>query len=156
VSKKLNSQEYAVGMQELMRNSEKLMGEIPALLVAAEKTSYEDRTFSYARGGPGGVTPFRAASEKAWIVLSQVTDILVQSKLNKVPKGSYERRLALREIESKSPEIAQKHFYDRYGALTSYLRNNQNYMSTLDLEMLRFEVARLGVYVNDVKAAASK
>lgn len=152
MSKRLNSQEYAVSMQDLMKNSEKLMGEIPTLLGAAENTSYEDRKFTYARGGPGGVLPFRSASEKAWTVLSQVTDILVQNKLNKVPRGSYERRLALREIEAKSPEIAQKHFYDRYGALTMYLRNNQNYMSTLDLEMLRFEVSRLGVYVNDVKA----
>lgn len=156
MSKKLNRQEYAMSMAELWKNSEKLMGEVPALLKAAENTSYEGRTFSYARGGPGGVLPFREASEKAWIVLTQVTDILVENKLHKVPKGSYDRRLALREIESKWPELASKHFYDRYGALTNYLRNNQNYMSTLDLEMLRYEVSRLNVYVSDVKSVISK
>lgn len=156
MSKKLNSQEYAVSMPELMKSSEKLMTEIPALLKAAEDTSYEGRTFSYARGGPGGVIPFREAAEKSWIVLSQVTDILAEHLLHKVPKGSYDRRLALREIESKWPELATNHFYDRYGAISNYVRNNQNYYSTMDLEMLRYEVGRLSQYVADVKDTVSK
>ena len=156
MNKKLNSQDYAMSMPELWKNSEKLMSEIPALLKAAENTSYEGRTFTYARGGPGGVLPFREAGEKSWIVLSQVTDIMVEHLLHKVPKGSYERRLALRDIETKWPEVASKRFYDRYGALTSYLRNNQTYFSTLDLEMLRYEVSRLGLYMADVKSVISK
>jgi hypothetical protein len=156
VNKKLNTQDYAMGMPELWKNSEKLMGEIPVLLKAAENTSYEGRVFTYARGGPGGVLPFREASEKAWVILSQVTDIMVEHLLHKVPKGSYERRLALREIEAKWPEVASKRFYDRYGALTSYLRNNQTYFTTLDLEMLRYEVDRLGLYLDDVKGVISK
>jgi hypothetical protein len=145
-----------MSMPELMRNSEKLIGEIPALLKAAENTSYEGRTYSYARGGSGGVLPFREAAEKSWIVLYQVTDILVEHLLHKVPKASYDRRLALREIESKWPEMASKHFYDRYGAISNYVRNNQNYYSTMDLEMLKFEVGRLGLYVADVKGVVSK
>ena len=156
MNKKLNTQKYTVSMPELWKNSEMLMGEIPALLKAAENTSYEGRTFTYARGGPGGVLAFREASEKSWIVLSQVTDILVEKLLHKVPKGSYERRLALREIEAKWPEVASKRFYDRYAALTSYLRNNQVYLTTLDLEMLRYEVGRLSVYITDVKGVISK
>jgi hypothetical protein len=156
VNKKLNTQDYAMSMPELWKNSEKLMSEIPALLKAAENTSYEGRTFTYARGGPGGVLPFREASEKAWVILSQVTDIMIEHLLHKVPKGSYERRLALREIEAKWPEVASKRFYDRYGALTNYLRNNQTYFSTLDLEMLGYEVGRLGLYVDDVKSVISK
>jgi hypothetical protein len=156
VSKRLNTQKYAVSMPELWKNSETLMSEIPALLKAAENTSYEGRTFSYARGGPGGVLAFREASEKAWIVLFQVTDIMVEHLLHKVPKGSYERRLALRDIEGKWPEAASKRFYDRYAALMSYLRNNQVYLTTLDLEMLRYEVGRLNVYVADVKGVISK
>jgi len=156
VSKKLNTQKYAVSMPELWKNTETLMGEIPALLKAAENTSYEGRTFTYARGGPGGVLPFREASDRAWIALSQVTDIMVEHLLHKVPKGSYERRLALRDIEAKWPEVATKRFYDRYGALTNYLRNNQVYLSTLDLEMLRYEVGRLNVYISDVKSVISK
>ena len=99
MSKKLNTQNYAVSMAELWKNSEQLMSEVPALLKAAENTSYEGRTFTYARGGPGGVLPFREAADKSWIALSQVTDILVEHLLHKVPKGSYDRRLALREIE---------------------------------------------------------
>ncbi len=142
-------------MAELWKNSEKLMTEIPALLKAAENTSYEGRNFTYARGGPGGVIPFREASEKAWIVLTQVTDILVENLLHRVPKGGYDRRLALREVESKRPELGSKHFYDRYGSLSNYLRNNQNYMSTMDLEMLRYEVSRLGLYLADVKSVTS-
>jgi len=156
VSKKLNSQNYAVSMADLWKNSEQLMGEIPALLKAAENTSYEGRTFTYARGGPGGVLQFREAATKGWIVLYQVTDILVEKLLKKVPKGSYDRRIALREIETKWPELASKHFYDRYGALSNHLRNNQNYYSTMDLEMLRYEIGRLGTYVTDVKAVVAK
>jgi hypothetical protein len=156
VNKRLNTQNYTVSMPELWNESEKLIGEIPALLKAAENTTYEGRTFTYARGGPGGVLPFREAAEKAWIVLFQVTDILVDHHLHKVPKGSYERRLALREIESKWPELASKHFYDRYGAISNYVRNNQNYYTTMDLEMLRYEVDRLTLYVADVKSAISK
>ena len=156
VSKRLNTQNYAVSMPELWKNSEKLMSEIPALLKAAENTSYEGRTFSYARGGSGGVIPFRQAAEKSWIALSQVTDILVEKLLHKVPKGSYDRRLALREIEAKWPELASKHFYDRYGAISNYVRNNQNYYSTMDLEMLRYEVGRLSAYMADVKTVISK
>jgi hypothetical protein len=143
-------------MTELWANSEKLMSEIPGLLKAAEDTSYEGRIFTYARGGPGGVLPFREASQKAWIVLYQVTDILVEKHLHKVPKGNYDRRVALREVEAKWPELASKHFYDRYGAISNYVRNNQNYYSSLDLEMLRFEVGRLGAYVSDVKSVISK
>jgi hypothetical protein len=145
-----------MSMTALWSSTEKTMGEIPALLKAAENTSYEGRTFTYARGGPGGVLPFREAAEKGWIVLFQATDMLVEKLLHKVPKGSYDRRLALREIESKMPELASKHFYDRYGALSNYLRNNQNYYSTLDLEMLRYEIGRLGLYLSDVKAVISK
>ncbi len=156
VSKKLNSQDYAVSMADLLRDSEKLMGEIPALLKAAENTSYEGRTFTYARGGSGGVLAFREAAEKSWIALYQVTDVLIEHFLHKTPKASYDRRLGLREIEAKYPEVASKHFYDRYGAISNYVRNNQNYYSTLDLEMLRYEVGRLGLYVNDVKGTVSK
>jgi len=156
VSKKLNSQNYAVSMPELWKDSEKLMSEVPALLTAAENTSYEGRTFTYARGGPGGVLPFREAAEKSWIALYQVTDILVEHLLHKVPKGSYDRRLALREIESKWPELASKHFYDRYGAMSNYIRNQVNYYSTMDLEMLKYEVSRLNAYLADVKSVISK
>ena len=156
MNKKLNTQEYTMGMAELWKSSEKLLGEIPALLKAAENTSYEGRVYTYARGGPGGVLQFREAAEKAWVVLSQVTDILVEHVLHKVPKGSYERRLALRDIEAKMPDVASKHFYDRYGAISNYVRNNQNYYSSMDLEMLRYEVTRLGLYVSDVKGVISK
>jgi len=62
----------------------------------------------------------------------------------------------LREIESKWPELASKHFYDRYGAISNYVRNNQNYFTTLDLEMLRYEVSRLNLYLTDVKSVISK
>ena len=99
---------------------------------------------------------FREAAEKSWIALYQVTDILVEHLLHKVPKGSYDRRLALREIESKWPELASKHFYDRYGALSNYVRNEQNYYSAMDLEMLRYEVSRLSSYLADVKSVISK
>jgi hypothetical protein len=156
LSKILNTQKYAESMPELWKSTEKLLGEIPASLKAAENTSFEGRKFTYARGGPGGVLPFREAADKSWMVLSQATDVLVEHFLKKVPRGSYDRRLALRELETKWPDLASKHFYDRYGSLQHYVRNNGNYYTTLDLEMLRYEVGRLGKYVADVKAAMSK
>ena len=156
MNKKLNTQTYTMGMADLLVNTEQIVTQVPALLKAAENTSYEDRVFTYARGGPGGVLPFREAAEKSWIALSQATDILVENLLHKVPKGSYERRLALREIEAKWPEVASKHLYDRYGAISNYVRNNQNYYSSMDLEMLRFEVGRLEAYIADVKGVISK
>ena len=73
-----------------------------------------------------------------------------------MPKGSYDRRLALREVESKWPELASKHFYDRYGALSNYIRNEQNCYSAMDLEMLKYEVSRLNLYLADVKVVISK
>ena len=109
-------------------------------------------SFSYRPGNGLNIE----AADKSWVVFSQVTDILVDHILHKVPKGSYERRLALREIEAKLPDVASKHFYDRYGAISNYVRNNQNYFSSLDLGMLRYEVTRLGLYLADVKSVISK
>ncbi|MDA4117807.1 MAG: hypothetical protein OK455_05630 [Thaumarchaeota archaeon] len=156
MSKIMNTQKYAESMTELWNSTEKLLGEIPAVLKDAENTSFEGRKFTYARGGPGGVLPFREAADKAWIVLTQASDVLVEHFLNKVPRGSYDRRLALRELETRWPELASKHFYDRYGALQHYVRNNGNYYSTMDLEMLRYEVDRVAKYVADVKATIAK
>ena len=127
------------------------MKQVSQHLKEAENTTYEGRTFTYARGGPGGYLPFKAASEKAWIALSQVTDVLVDKLLGRTPKGHYDRRIALREIEMKWPEMAAKSFYDRYGSLSYYIRNNTQYYSMLDLEMLRFESERLRKFIADVK-----
>jgi hypothetical protein len=153
LSKILNTQRYSSSMSDLWKSTEKLVEEIGPLLKAAENTSFEDRKFTYARGGPGGVLPFRAASEKAWVALSQSTDVFVEHFLHKVPKGNYARRLALREIEARWPELASKHFYERYGSLTNYVRNQKDYFSTMDLEMLKFEVSKLKAYMADIKAA---
>lgn len=156
MSKIHNTQKYALSMAELWKNSEDLMKEVDKLLREAENTSYEGRTFTYTRGGPGGWLPFRNASEKAWIALSQVTDILIDSLLHRIPKGHYDRRLALREVEAKWPELKLKNFYDKYGAMVYYIRNNSNYYSMMDLEMLRFEVGRLQQYMDDIKSVITK
>jgi hypothetical protein len=156
VTKILNTQKYSVNTPELWKNSEQLLNEVAKLLKDAENTSYEGRKFTYARGGPGGVIPFKEAADKAWISLSQITDILVDHLLHKIPKGHYDRRLALREIEARWPELASKGFYDRYGAISYYIRNNSNYYSTMDLEMLKFEVSRLNKYMADIKSIISK
>lgn len=151
-----NTQKYALSMQDLLKNSEDLVNQVVQHLKEAENTSYEGRTFTYARGGPGGYLPFKEASEKAWIALSQAADVLVDKLLGRIPKGHYDRRIALREIESKWPETAAKNFYDRYGSLSYYIRNNTQYYSTMDLEMLRFETERLNTFVADVKKIVSK
>ena len=132
------------------------MGLVAQHLKEPANTSYEGRTFTYARGGPGGYLSFKDASEKAWIALSQATDVLVDKLLERVPKGHYDRRIALREIEMKLPEMATKNFYDRYGSLSYYIRNNTQYYSTLDLEMLRFEAERLNTFIADVKKILGK
>jgi len=152
VNKILNTQRYALSTKDLLKNSEKLMGEVAKHLKEAENTAFEERAFTYARGGPGGVMPFRDAAEKCWVAISQATDALVENLLHKTPKGHYDRRLALREIEAKKPELAAKHLYDRYGAISYYVRNNRDYYSTMDLEMLWFEADRLNKYITDIKS----
>ena len=156
VNKIRNTQKYALGIQDLLKNSEELMEQVSRHLKEAENTSYEGRTFTYARGGPGGYLPFKEASEKAWIALSQATDVLVDKLLGRTPKGHYDRRIALREIETKLPEMATKNFYDRYGSISYYVRNNTQYYSSMDLEMLRFESDRLSAFITDVKKIVSK
>ncbi|MBM3897932.1 MAG: hypothetical protein FJ358_05340 [Thaumarchaeota archaeon] len=151
-----NTQKYALSAQDLIRNSEELMKQVFQHLKEAENTSYEGRTFTYARGGPGGYLPFKEASDKAWIALSQVTDVLVDKLLGRTPKGHYDRRIALREIEMKWPEMAAKNFYDRYGSLSYYIRNNTQYYSMMDLEMLRFETGRLNNLIADIRKVVSK
>lgn len=151
-----NTQKYALSMQDLLKNSEELMEQVSQHLKEAENTSHEGRTFTYARGGPGGYLPFKEASEKAWIALSQATDVLVDKLLGRTPKGHYDRRIALREIETKWPEMAAKNFYDRYGSISSYIRNNTQYYSMMDLEMLRFECDRLNKLIADVKNILNK
>ena len=153
MSKIQNTQRYASSMSDLWKSTEKMVEEIGPLLKAAENTSFEGRTYIYARGGPGGVLPFRDASEKAWMALSQATDVFVEHFLHKVPKGNYARRLALREMEARWPELGAKHFYERYGSLTYYVRNQKDYFSSMDLEMLKFEVIKLKAYMADIKAA---
>jgi hypothetical protein len=157
VNKIKNTQRYALGSQDLLKNSEELMKQVSQHLREAANTSYEGRTFTYARGGPGGYLPFKEASEKAWIALSQATDVLADKLLGRIPKGHYDRRIALREIEMKWPEMAVKNFYDRYGSMSYYIRNNTQYYSTMDLELLRFESERLNKFIADVKGiVASK
>lgn len=156
VNKILNTQKYTLSSAGLLKNSEQIMSEVAKYLKAAENTSFEGRKFTYARGGPGGVLPFREAADKSWVAISQVTDALVDHLLHKIPKGHYDRRLALKEIEAKWPEVASKNLYDRYGALTYYIRNNSNYYSTMDLELLKFEVDRLNKYIADVKSIVEK
>lgn len=151
-----NTQKYALSMDDLLKNAEKLMMEVKRDLKEAENTSYEGRVFTYARGGPGGVLPFRAASEKAWVALSQATDVLINKFLSQGVKGHYDRKLKLRELEEKHPDLASMRFYDRYAARAAHIRNNTNYYTTKDLEFLAWEVGKANELIADIRKATSK
>ena len=75
MNKIANTQEYAMGYDELLNNSEKLLQDVDQLLVKASNTTYEGRTFTYARGGPGGWLDYKQAAEIAWVALYQVIDV---------------------------------------------------------------------------------
>ena len=94
-----------MGMADLLKNSEDLTVQVKTNLKEAENTSYEDRVFTYARGGPGGVIPFRDASEKAWVALYQAVDVLIDHFLKHTVKAHYERKLKLRELEEKFADL---------------------------------------------------
>ena len=151
MSKVRNTQDYSIDIKDLLKNSDALLMDVSKLLKDAENTQFEDRVYTYARGGPGGVIPFREASEKAWIALYQVVDVLIHHQLSKIPKGHYDRKLALREIEEKNTEIAKLNIYDRYAARAAHIRNNTTYYTSKDLEFLSFEIRKLKDLMEDIK-----
>ena len=151
-----NTQQYSLNMEDLFKDSEKLMVEVKNHLKEAEDTSYEGRDFTYSRGGPGGVIPFRLASEKAWIALAQAVDVFVNHSVSKIPKGHYARKLALREIEENNAELSEMRFYDRYAARAAHIRGNVNYYTSKDLEFLSFEIGKANELISDIKKIISK
>ncbi len=156
MSKVRNTQSYSVDIKDLLANSDSLLVEVSKLLKDAENTQFEDRVFSYARGGPGGVLAFREASEKAWIALFQAVDFLVHGKLNRIPKGHYDRKIALREIEEKDTTLAQLHIYDRYAARAAHIRNNTTYYTSQDLELLSFEIGKAKDLIEDIRKISTE
>jgi len=145
-----------MGMADLLKNSEDLMVQVKTNLKEAENTSYEDRVFTYARGGPGGVIPFRDASEKAWVALYQAVDVLIDHFLKHTVKAHYERKLKLRELEEKFADLASYRFYDRYAARAVHIRNNTNYYTSKDLEFLAWEIGKANELISDIKKLVSK
>mgnify|MGYP000061803200 CR=1 FL=1 len=168
MNKIANTQEYAMGYDELLNNSEKLAQDVDQLLVKASNTTYEGRTFTYARGGPGGWLDYKQAAEIAWVALYQVIDVLLHKNNitsqhggrhehdrempTKPILGNYDRKLALMKLEKTNADLASKHYYDRYVSITAGLRNNSNYYTKQDIELVKWEVARVKEIINEVKS----
>jgi len=152
----MNTQKYSMGMVDLLKNSEDLMVQVGKDLKDAENTSFEGRVFTYGRGGPGGVIPFRNASEKAWVALYQAVDVLIDHFLKHTVKAHYERKLKLRELEEKFPNLASDRFYDRYAARAAHIRNNINYYTSKDLEFLAWEIGKANELISDIKKIVDK
>ena len=66
--------------------------------------------------------------------------------------GNYDRKLALIKLEKENENLASKHYYDRYVSITAGLRNNSNYYTKQDIELVKWEVARVKKIVNELKS----
>ena len=163
-----NTQDYELSYDELLGNSEKLLQEVDQYLEKAANTTYEGRTFTYARGGPSGWLDYKKAAEIAWVALFQAIDVLLHKNNitsqhggrhehdKEMPTrpilGNYDRKLALIKLEKENENSASKHYYDRYVSITAGLRNNSNYYTKQDIELVKWEVARVKEIVNELKS----
>ena len=167
-----NTQTYSIGYDKLLANSEDLMKDVDALLDKARKwvdgSEYEGRSYTYSRGGPGGWLDYKNATDKAWIALCQAIDVLLDKnnitsqhggrhdndrKMPAAPiKGNYDRKLALKKLEETNSELASKNYYNRYVARTTGLRNNSNYYTKVDLQLVDWEVAKVKEIINEIKS----
>ena len=164
-----NTQDYSIPYDQLLSNSEEILKEVDSLLEKADvsKTDYEGRSYTYSRGGPAGWLDYKNAAEKAWTALYQAIDVLLHNNNIKsqhggrtehdreMPErpilGHYDRKLALIKLEKSNQDIASKHYYDRYVSITAGLRNNSNYYTKQDIELVKWEVSRIKDLINELK-----
>ena len=163
-----NTQDYSIGYDQLLNNSEQLIQEASKLLDKATNTTYEGRTFSYARGGPIGWLDYKNAAELIWTASYQAIDVLLNKNNVTSPHGGrvdhdremparpilghYDRKLALIKLESNNQDLASKHFYDRYVSITAGLRNNSNYYTKQDIELVKWELNRVKALIDEIKS----
>ena len=164
-----NTAEYSVPYDQLLSNSEEILKDVDSLLDKADvsKTDYEGRSYTYSRGGPAGWLDYKNAAEKAWTALYQAIDVLLHNNNVKsqhggrnehdreMPErpilGHYDRKLALIKLEKSNQDVASKHYYDRYVSITAGLRNNSNYYTKQDIELVKWEASRVKDIINELK-----
>jgi len=167
-----NTQTYSIDYDKLIANSEELMKDVDSSLDKARKwvdgSEYEGRSYTYSRGGPGGWLDYKQGAEKAWIALCQAIDVLLHKnnitsqhggrhdndrQMPSAPiKGHYDRKLALKKLEETNSELASKNYYDRYVARIAGLRNNSNYYTKVDIQLVDWEVAKVKDIINEIKS----
>jgi len=164
-----NTQDYSIPYDQLLNNSEEILKDVDSLLDKADvsNTEYEGRTYTYSRGGPAGWLDYKNAAEKAWTALYQAIDVLLNNNNitsphggrnehdRKMPErpilGHYDRKIALIQLEKTNQDAASKHYYDRYVSITAGLRNNSNYYTKQDIELVKWEVSRIKDIINEIK-----
>jgi hypothetical protein len=92
----------------------------------------------------------RDSAEKAWNATVQATNALILKLLGKLPSSHWERRRMLRELETRLPEIGRLMLRDRYGARERHLHETVFYEGNIDVEDIRYELEKVGAYLNDV------
>lgn len=92
----------------------------------------------------------RDSAEKAWNATVQATNALILKLLGKFPSSHWERRRMLRELETRLPEIGRLMLRDRYGARERHLHETVFYEGNIDVEDIRYELEKVGAYLNDV------
>jgi hypothetical protein len=92
----------------------------------------------------------RDSAEKAWNATVQATNALILKLLGKLPSSHWERRRMLRELETRLPEIERLMLRDRYGARERHLHETVFYEGNIDVEDIRYELEKVGAYLNDV------
>jgi hypothetical protein len=92
----------------------------------------------------------RDSAEKAWNATIQATNALILKLTGKLPSSHWERRKMLRELETKHPEIGRLMLRDRYGAREKLLHENVFYEGSIDVEDVRYELEKVGAYLNDI------
>ena len=142
-----NTQDYSIAYDQLLSNSEEILKDVDSLLDKADvsKAEYEGRTYTYSRGGPAGWLDYKNAAEKAWTALYQAIDVLLHNNNIKSQHGGRT------EHDREMPDRPILGNYDRYVSITAGLRNNSNYYTKQDIELVKWEVSRIKDLINELK-----
>jgi len=133
-----------VNTKTVLERVRELIEEAEAFAKAAEKE------FSEAVG-KGDKILIRDAAEKAWNAVVQATNALILALKGKTPMSHYERRVMLRELERRFPEVKNLALRDRYMARYKVLHGEALYEGIIDVEELKVEFEKVHMYIEDIK-----
>jgi len=98
-----------------------------------------------------GALRLRDVCEKGWLAALLATDALLAELGFGKPESYTERRVLLRELESKVPEAAEPGLRDRFGARGYYLHVLGCHEGSLREEEVVEELEKVRRYIEDVE-----